>query len=140
MLAQMFPGMEWIPVIWLAIILAVVGIIVFGASRIARLLPLRSARPHVATNVRRTVTVLIAVSLLVLIAKSCGPLSGPDPRERISIGMNTDEVRAALGKPHEQYTLPDGTESWIYYTDWFHMGYYSVEIDRDHKVFHQWLE
>jgi SmpA / OmlA family len=140
MFAQMFPGMEWIPLIHLVILAMVVAAVVFGAIKVSRLLPLRSVRPSVAVNVRRGAAALVAISILVLFVRSCGPLGGPDPRERIAVGMTTDEVRETLGKPHEQHIKGDGKQTWIYYTDWGHMGYYMVTFDQDEKVCDQWLE
>jgi hypothetical protein len=132
--------MEWLPVIVLAIAFVFVCIVVGGSIVVSRLVPLKWARPAVARNIRRGVTALIAIPILLLAARSCAPLGGPDPRERIAIGMSTDEVRRTLGKPHEEHTDAQGNQTWIYYRDWAGLGYYLVRFNRDGRVDEQWLE
>jgi len=124
----------------LAIAVVFVCLVVGGSILVSRLLPLKAVRPEVARNVRRWVAALIAVPILLLAARSCAPLGGPDPRQRIAVGMSASEVRATLGKPHEQHTDAEGNETWIYYRDWAGMGYYLVRFNRDGRVYEQWLE
>ncbi len=138
MFAQMFPGMEWIPLILLAGAVMFVGIVVTIAIMISRLLPLRSVQPQVAPKVRCGVAVTIAISILVWFALSHKPLGGPEPTKRIKLGMNADKVRAILGKPHERYRETEGRETWIYYRDWLCWDHYFVEFNREGKVDRQW--
>jgi hypothetical protein len=143
MFAQMFPVMEWIPVILLVIAVVVFCVVVSGSILVSRLVPLKGVRPEVARNVRRglaAVIAVIAVLILLLACRSCAPLGGPDPRQRVALGMSAEEARGLLGKPHEQLTDAEGNESWIYYRDWAGMGYYLVRFDRDGRVYEQWLE
>jgi hypothetical protein len=138
--AQNFPGMEWLPVIVLVAAFVFISVVAGGAILISRLLPLRSIRPPIASKIRWSVAAIITLSVLVLSVRSCAPLGGPDPSQRIAVGMSAHEVRAALGKPHEQHRDAEGQETWIYYRDWAGTRYYLIRLDRDGKVYMQWLE
>jgi outer membrane protein assembly factor BamE (lipoprotein component of BamABCDE complex) len=61
------------------------------------------------------------------------PLSG-NPYGKVKEGMSADDVRAALGDPHNRETRGDDGEGWYYYQDSFQIGWFCVDFGLDGRV------
>ncbi len=48
--------------------------------------------------------------------------------------MTADEVRAALGPPHEVHNYREGGGHWYYWLDWFGIGWFAVGFGPDGRV------
>src|SRR5947207_2490898 len=105
--------------IWLAVLLAALVGAIRGVILIRR-------RPSPA---RRTGIILLLVSVAVPFSCCVGPSIvfrlnhgsyplGGDPYTQVKEGMSADDVRAALGNPHNREEREDG-EAWYYYQDSF---------------------
>ena len=55
-------------------------------------------------------------------------------------GMTFDQVRAALGEPHEKYQDPgDGGEVWVYRTEPLRLGGLYIQFSKDGLVLRKWI-
>lgn len=120
--------------IWLAVLVGVLG----GAIRAVILIRRGSSAA------RRTGIILLLViaavplsccfgpSLLFRLNYGSFPLSG-NPYARVKDKMSPDEVRVALGNPHNREKRDDG-EHWYYYQDSFQIGWFCVDFDPDGLV------
>jgi len=64
------------------------------------------------------------------------PLHGRDPFA-IPKGSTKDEVRAALGSPHDR-SVKDNVEIWYYHGDLFEMATYRMEFDAKGRLVNCW--
>lgn len=115
-------------------VLALLGV-VYGLTLMKR--PTRAAR-----RVGRVVLVLSVMlsvgSALVPVIHfhkcfSRPPLSSPPADGVIRKGMTTDEVRDALGEPH-QIDGKGAIKIWVYHLDHVGVAWYGVPFDRDGRV------
>jgi hypothetical protein len=62
---------------------------------------------------------------------------------KIEKGMSFDEVRAAIGPPHEAWSNSDGSTSWRYYVPSSLSplvdGCFGVEFDQDGRMTMDWI-
>jgi hypothetical protein len=72
------------------------------------------------------------------------PLTVQEYREtawKVKKGMTANEVRAAIGAPHE--IVPDnreeGATTWYYYTNAFAFGFFGVNLDAGSRVTSSWI-
>jgi hypothetical protein len=64
-----------------------------------------------------------------------------DTAWKVKVGMTADEVRAAIGTPHEivPCNMAEGATTWYYYTDSFAFGFFGVNFNADGRVISSWI-
>ena len=136
--AQMFPGMEWIPLILLAIYAGITLLIIAGIAFATWLLPVNRLSESWRWGVRAFAVVVMVIGISVVLWKSSGP--SVHDCQQVQIGMTTHEVKELLGDPPSRNQYPDGGEYWYYDPDWTGLGWFMVRFNADGKVVHKWLE
>lgn len=75
--------------------------------------------------------VVIAATWVWIVLHTHAPV---DIHAPIYEGMQMDEVRLMLGKPHRERYLPGGTIQWLYYGDRLEFKLLAIEFSREHVV------
>ncbi len=124
--------------------LFVVGLLVVAVASLGCLRAVRLIR---SKSLERKSLGLLLLLMCVSLPFSCcvvpryhfqathgSPPLGKYPSGVVKEGMTADEVRAALGNPHEVHDYPEGGGHWYYWLDWFSIDWFGVLFGPDGRV------
>lgn len=137
MLAQMFPGMEWMLAVIGLIVLALIASLIAGVIFLIR----GTMAPAIgATWKRRLGHVCLGIALMappmfcLLGGRFIFPASNVHLREQITVGMTVTEVKSLLGEPRQRISRKDGSSYWHYPCDWWGFDFFMVSFDSEGRV------
>lgn len=134
LIAQMMPGMEWIPLIAMLaglIVLIAIPSLVYGC--------LRKIAPNIRIGIGAWVVIAVA-SLFILRLLLPTPVSESHVIESAKPGMTVDELISKIGEPHEKHLSSDGSGTLHYCADYIGYAGIGVIVNSDGTVDDIWVE
>ena len=134
LIAQMIPGMGWIPVIAI-----LVGLLLLCAISSLTYICLRKVFPNFKFGIG-TVVAIVFASLFVIRLLLPTPVSESRVIENAQPGMTVDELASRIGEPHEKHLSPDGSGTLHYYADYIGHTGIGVIVKSDGTIEDTWVE
>ena len=134
LIAQMMPGMEWIPLIavlaGLLVLITISSLIFLGMRKIA---------PNFKFGIGSMV-MIVCVSLLMIRLLLPTPVSEARVIESAKPGMRVDELVSKIGEPHKKRLSPDGSGTLHYYADYLGYTGIGVIVNSDGTIEDTWVD
>ena len=133
-IAQMYPGMQFIPLIMFAVgALTVVVVVWVTYTLLVKIFPARRFGGG-------TIALLLILSLAIVGLMLPTPVAESRVIEAAEQGIPVSDLISIIGEPHEQYLDADGSGTLHYYADYFGHTGIGVIVRSDGTVGGTWVD
>ena len=133
-IAQVFTGMQFIPLIMFAVGVLTVAVVVWVTYTLLKMLfPARRFGGG-------TIVLLLIVSLTIVGLLLPTPVAESRVIEAAEQGISVSDLVSIIGEPHEQHLDADGSGTLHYYADYFGHAGIGVIVRSDGTVDGTWVD